>query len=172
MGLYDDDKKSTTTGDLADVIYWQTKYAHEKLTAALASRQPEYPIRFMCVDVINGCADLLKEYPNHEDIKSWKAKAESIQKKVNPDAPAEDVKTSFKFWNEHAYESAWRFSNLARMFAAADEWAKAKSFANDALTHLTRAEGRMEQWPDEAKAWVTKARKETEELYAKASAKA
>ena len=61
MGLYDDDKSSTTKGDIADVIYWQVKFANEKLNAALASRQPEYPIRFMCVDVINGSKDLLKE---------------------------------------------------------------------------------------------------------------
>ena len=171
MGLYDDDKKSTTSGDLADVIFWQVKFASEKLNAALASRQPEYPIRFMCVDVINGSAGLLNEYPNHEEIKSWKAKAETISKKVNPDAPPEDVKTSFKFWNEQAYENSWRYSNLARMFAASDEWAKAKSVGNDALTYLTRAEGRMEQWPDDIKAWVTKAKKETEDLMAKATAK-
>ena len=60
MGLYDDDKKSTTSGDIADVIYWQVKYANERLNAALASRQPESPIGSMCTDVINGSADLLK----------------------------------------------------------------------------------------------------------------
>jgi hypothetical protein len=171
MGLYDDDKSGKTTGDIADVIYWQTKFANEKLTAALATRQPEYPIRFMCVDVINGSNDLLKEYPNHKDIQGWKANAEQIQKKCSDTAPAEDVKTSFQVWKDHAYESAWRFSNLARMFAAQDEWAKAKSFANDALTHLGRAEGRMAQWPEDIKAWITKAKAETEALYAQAQSK-
>jgi hypothetical protein len=171
MGLYDDDKSATTKGDIADVIYWQTKFANEKLQAALASRQPEYPIRFMCVDVINGCNDLLKEFPNHEDIKGWKSKAESIQKKCSDTAPAEDVKTSFQYWKDHSYESSWRFSNLARMFAAQDEWAKAKSFANDALTHFGRLADRSAQWPDDIKAWITKAKADTEALYKQAQSK-
>ena len=45
MGLYDDDKANITSGDVCDVMYWQTKYAHQKLDAALKSRQPEAAIR-------------------------------------------------------------------------------------------------------------------------------
>ncbi len=71
MGLYDDDKAAMTSGDILDVIYWQTKYAFAKFRAAMAARQPEGDIRFTLIDVVSGCEDLLKTYPKHAEIQAF-----------------------------------------------------------------------------------------------------
>src|SRR5215216_1736694 len=78
MGLYDDDKQAVTGGDVLDVIYWQTKFSHQKLEAALKTRQPEGAVKGLIPSVINGANDVLKEYPNHADVKGWLENARRI----------------------------------------------------------------------------------------------
>ena len=63
MGLYDDDKSAVTSGDVLDVLYWQTKFQYDKLEHALKTKQPEAQFRMLVAGVVNGCNDVLKEYP-------------------------------------------------------------------------------------------------------------
>ena len=51
MGLYDDDRAATTSGDVLDVIYWQAKYASLKFDAALQTKQPEGAIKPLVPDI-------------------------------------------------------------------------------------------------------------------------
>jgi hypothetical protein len=171
MGLYDDDKKSITSGDILDVCYWQTKFAYLKFEAALASRQPETPIRLQTADVVNSTTDVLKEYPNHEDLKKWKAKAEDIAKKIDPNAVPADWKSNFAHWKDYSYEAGWRSYHIAKMAAAADDWGLARSHADEAVTQLTRTVARMEQWPADVQAWVNASKAEMEKLAAEARTK-
>lgn len=160
MGLYDDEKAGTTSGDIFDVIYWQTKFAYLKFGAALKSRQPESAIKGIIPGIINGCDDLLKTYPNHEDVKKWRAEAIDTQAKIDPNAPPADFKANFAQWKDFSYESGWRFYNLSKMAAQTGDWTWAYSHAGDAETHLTRAIGRMAQWPEDVQAWIKSALEE------------
>ncbi len=154
MGLYDDDKNAVTSGDVLDVIYWQTKFVALKLEAALKSRQPEYAVREIIPSVVNGCADMLKVYPNHGDVKKWMDLARDIEKKIDPNAPPAEFTSAFGQWRDYSYESGWRFYHLAKMAAAAGDWAGAHSYASDAVQHLSRAIDRMASWPADAQSWV------------------
>jgi hypothetical protein len=156
MGLYDDDKQSATTGDILDVVYWQTKYAALQLQAAVAGRQPEGAVRQLVPGVINGCNDLLKEYPNHDGLKQWQQYARDIETKIDPNAPSADFKSSFAYWKDFSYESAWRFCHLALMSEQDDDLTMARSYASDAEKNLNRAVDRMTDWPDDIKVWVNK----------------
>ncbi len=162
MGLYDDDKQAVTSGDLLDVIYWQTKFAAQKLEAALKSRQPEYAVRGLVPSVVNGCEDVLKTYPNHGDVKKWMADAREIEKKIDPNAAPADFTTAFGPWRDFSYESGWRFYHLAKMAAAAGDWTWAYSYASDAALNLGRAVDRMAAWPQDTQTWITRAHSEME----------
>jgi hypothetical protein len=171
MGLYDDDNKAITSGDVLDVIYWQTKFAANKLDAALATRQPEYPIRLLTAEVINGATDVLKTYPNHEEVKAWQEKAQMIQGKVDPNAPSADWKTNFAHWRDYAYEAGWRHFHIAKMAAQDEDWAQVRSHASEAVRQLGYAVDRMGEWPDDVKQWIISAKEETEAVYEKAKSK-
>ena len=162
MGLYDDDNKAVTSGDVLDVVYWQTKFAAMKLDAALATRQPEYPIRLLTAEVVNGCADVLKTFPNHEDVQKWQEKAKAIAAKVDPNAPSADFKSNFAHWKDYAYEAGWRHYHVAKMALADDDKALARSHASEGVKQLTRAVDRMVEWPEDVRAWVTSAKAELE----------
>ena len=164
MGLYGDEKKAVTSGDVLDVCYWQTKFAALKLEAALKSRQPEAAIRLLVPDVINSCTDVLKTYPNHEDLKKWRDNALEIQKKIDPNAPPADFKSSFAQWRDYSYEAGWRFYHLAKMAAAADDWGLAHAYASDAGQQFGRTVDRMAEWPKEVQDWVKSAQSEMQGL--------
>lgn len=171
MGLYDDDKAAITNGDVQDVIYFQTRFAFMKLEAALKSRQPEAAIKGLIPSVINGANDVLKEYPNHADVKAWKAKAEQIQSKIDPNAPPADFKGDYAHWKDYSYEAGWRSYHIAKMAAAAQDWSVVKMHASEAVTQLGRSADRMATWPEDVKAWVTSARAESEKMLADAKSK-
>jgi hypothetical protein len=60
------------------------------------SKQPEGYIRPLLPSVINATTDVLKTYPNHEGMKGYKAKAETVQKKVDPNCLEAPPKDDFK----------------------------------------------------------------------------
>ncbi len=171
MGLYDDDKNAVTSGDVLDVIYWQTKFAARKLEAALKSRQPEYAIRGLIPSVVNGCTDVLTTYPNHGEVKQWMDNAQEIEKKIDPNAPPEDFTSAFGQWKDYSYEAGWRFSHLAKMAAQAGDWAGAHSHASDAGQHLGRALDRMAAWPAEVQSWIKSSHAEMQLLQEDAAKK-
>lgn len=164
MGLYDDDNAAVTGGDLAEVIYWQTKFEFLKLEAALASRQPEYAIKGILPGIINGAADVLKTYPNHADVKAWSDKAKLIQGKIDPNAAPAEFKSDFAHWKDYAYEAGWRHLHLAKSLSAKHDLAMAKSHAKDAATQLGRAKERSANWPADVQAWVNAALAESQTL--------
>jgi hypothetical protein len=171
MGLYDDDKNAITTGDVCDVIYWQTKFSHLKLDAALKSRQPEAAIEGIIPSVINGATDVLKEYPNHADVKAWLENAKKIQGKISPNPEPADFKGDFAAWKDYSYEAGWRSYHIAKMAAAEQNWGKAHEHAREAVTQLTRSVDRMANWSPDAQTFVKTAKPEMEKLQEEVAAK-
>jgi len=172
MGLYDDDKAEMTSGDILDVIYWQTKFAFNKFKAAMAAKQPEGDIRFTLIDVVSGCEDLLKTYPKHNDIQAWLAEAKKIQAKVNPESMPVGWRGDFEAWGQNSYEMAWRAAPIARMAMAIEDYTQAASFGRDAVTYLNQAKERMANWSADAKKFVETTLPEMEQLVEKAGKRA
>jgi hypothetical protein len=171
MGLYDDDKAAVTSGDVLDVIYWQAKFAALQLDYALATKQPEAPIKGLLPGVINGCNDVLTRYPQHAEVQAWKAKAEAISKKINQYPEPGEFKGNFAQWKDYSYEAGWRSYNMAKMAAAAEEWGTCKMHTNEAVTQLGRSLTRMAAWPADVQAWITASHAEMEKLDAEAAKK-
>jgi hypothetical protein len=114
---------------------------------------------------------VLKTYPNHEDVQAWKAKAETIQGKVDPNAPSAEWKTNFAHWRDYGYEAGWRHYHIAKMAAQDEDWSLTRSHASEAVRQLGYALDRMAEWPDEVKSWVTAAKAEMDSLLATAQSK-
>src|ERR1700712_522599 len=85
-GLYADDTKDKTTGDLADQDYWWAKWDAKMLEEAIKSRQPEGRIGVDLASSIRRLNDLEKKYPKHEEIKKMKKRAEEVEAKIDPNA--------------------------------------------------------------------------------------
>ena len=171
MGLYDDDKAAVTSGDVLDVCYWQAKFAADQLDAALKTRQPEGAIKPLVPGVVNSCTGVLKDFPNHGDVKRWKEKAEEVGRKIDPNAAPADFKGNFAHWKDYSYEAGWRSYHVAKMAAAAEDWSVANTHAKEAVTQLGRSVTRMAEWPEDVRNWVTSAKSEMEKLQEQASKK-
>lgn len=164
MGLYDDDNAAITSGDLADVIYWQTKFAHLKFEAALKSRQPEYAIRGLIPSVVNGAVDVLKTYPNHAEVKAWHDKAKAIEPKIDPNAAPADFRADFAHWKDYAYEAGWRSYHMAKASHAIQDNRVALDHAKEVVTQFGRAKDRMAAWPADVQQFINSAHEEMSKL--------
>ena len=164
MGLYDDEKHSVESGDVLDVLYWQTKFASLKFEQALKTHQPEGAIKFLVPDVINSCTEVLKSYPNHRDVIAWRDKALDIQKKIDPNAPSAEFKGNFLEWRDYSYEAGWRSYHIAKMAADDLDWSLARIHADEVVTQFSRTIDRMTQWPEDVQSWVRNSKAEMETL--------
>lgn len=171
MGLYDDDKASVTSGDVNDVIYWQTKFAHLKLDAALKSRQPEAAVKGLIPSVVNGANDVLKEYPAHAEVKAWLENAKRIEGKISPNPAPEDFKGDFAHWKDYSYEAGWRSYHVAKMAAAEQKWGVALDHAKEVVTQFGRSVDRMANWPADVQGFIKTAKAEMEKLKEEAASK-
>jgi len=171
MGLYDDDKANITSGDVCDVMYWQTKFAHQKLDAALKSRQPEAAIRGLIPSVVNGATDVLKEDPNHAEVKGWMENAKRIDSKISPNPAPADFKGDFAHWKDYSYEAGWRSYYIAKMAAAEQNWPIALDHSREVVTQFGRSVDRMANWPADVQTFVTSAKSEMETLKEQAASR-
>src|SRR5690348_12245916 len=73
-GLYGDGK-DIKTGDIADQDYWWAKFDAMMLDIAIQTKQPEGAIAVELASSIRRLDDLIKKYPNHEDLKKMKEHA-------------------------------------------------------------------------------------------------
>src|SRR5437016_1192311 len=85
-GLYDDETKDATTGDFNDQDYWWAKFDAMMLELAIKQHQPEGRIGLQLVPAMKRLEQLSKKYPKHKEIAKWKARAEAVQEKIDPNA--------------------------------------------------------------------------------------
>jgi quinol monooxygenase YgiN len=164
MGLYDDDNAAVTTGELKLRDYWRAKFNDQMLDQALKSRQDEGAIGYTLIGSVSLLDELLKTYPNHEDLKKWKQKAVTIQGKIGPDFNRSGGFTKSCVWNEHSYQEAYVGYHCGKMFAANNEWAEAYDCYRTAAQKLNFLQDRTEAWPADAVAFVKEKNSEVETL--------
>jgi len=118
-GLYADDTKDKTSGDLNDQDYWWAKWDAKNLEDAIKTRQPEGRIGISIASSLRDRMEpLAKKYPKHEGIKKWKERFEEVEKKINPNANRGDsFKPGFP-WEMANYAQAWVNYQHAQMMVA------------------------------------------------------
>jgi hypothetical protein len=169
-GLYDDDATKVTGGDLKERDYWRAKWNSIRLEEAIKERQPEGAIMMELIGDVSLLDDLLKKYPNHEDLKKWRARAGEIQKKINPDANRGESFKAGSLWNEHNYREAYVGLNCGKVAMAEQDWKEARSCLNDAerdfkiMTNRLEQNDRVAAWPPDAAGWVKTASAEATQL--------
>src|SRR4029077_8485182 len=85
-GLYSEEDKNATKGELNDQDYWWTKFDMMMLDLAIKQHQPEGRIGVNLASTMRRIDDLAKKFPKHEQIKKWKEHAEEVNKKIDPNA--------------------------------------------------------------------------------------
>src|SRR5713226_7103027 len=85
-GLYDDEAKNVTGGDLNSQDYWWAKFDDMMLDRCIKAHQPEGRIGLQLVGMTKRLDDLEKQYPSDEELKKMKAHADGIEAKVDPNA--------------------------------------------------------------------------------------
>ena len=172
-GLYGDEGKDAKSGDLNDQDYWWTKFDMMMLDLAIKQHQPEGRIGFDLVSTQKRLDELTKKYPNHEQLKEWKNKADSIQKKINPNASRSEYFKPGCPWEESNFAQLWVNYHWAKMEAAENKRDQAIGLLQNVLSNcqiMTRAD-RMKDYPEDLRKWVEdtcpQAEKMMEDLKAK-----
>ena len=167
QGLYGDEGKNVTSGDLNNQDYWWAKYDAMMLELAIKQHQPEGHIAVDLAGSIRRLEDLSKKYPKHQEIAKWKARAEEVDSKINPNA---DRRTSF------GPECPWDESNFAQLWVNL-HWAKVAYDAKDYTTALSDmqnvmqnypimlAPDRMKDYPEDLRKYVIDSKPDADKLY-------
>jgi hypothetical protein len=176
-GLYDSDAAAAKGGDLKDRDYWRAKWDSVRLEEALKERQPEGAILIAVIGQTQLLGELAKKYPNDEDFEKWKARAEDIKAKIDPDA---DRREQFKpgcLWAEVNYREAFVNYNYAKTAIDQKDWETAQDGLREADRNLQILQARISKgdrvaaWPDGAAQWVKDASAETVKMQDEVKAK-
>lgn len=158
--LYESDSAGVKGGELLDRDYWRARWNSTRLDEAIQQRQPEGAILMEVIGQRQLCDELIKKYPNDQDFKTWKAHAEQIEGKINPNANRREGFKPGCLWSEINYRESYVNYNYAKVAIQKKDWAAAKdglSYAERNLTSLVdrvKKDDRVAAWPDGAAKWV------------------
>lgn len=166
MGLYDDLNAAVVSGDADSKEYWYARFASEKLEEALKSRQPEGAVRDFLPEAIAAHDAALKVFPNHLDVKKWKARALEVQKKIDSKARLSNWRSDFP-WGDDRFMQGWVEVNWARLARGQNLWDTVHTLSLSAKNHLGEygAQRNMRGWREEMQKLVREAHKEVAALY-------
>lgn len=167
MGLYDDDDKAVTTGDINDKLFFYAKAYAASLDDGLKSRQPEGALKDWLKEAIKAHDAALAKYPAHEELKQLKEKALALQAKINPKAEWSSWKPDWPW--DSPYIHGWVEYHWAKCAEAAGDWATVYEQARAAGNHLGEygAQKNMKGWPQPLQTWVVNAKTEVDALWEK-----
>jgi hypothetical protein len=175
--LYASDSTSVKGGDLMDRDYWRAKWDSIRLDEAIKERQPEGAILLSVIGEVRLLDELIQKYPNHQDLKTWKAHAVEIQGKIDPNANRGEGFKPGSLWNEGNYKEAYVNYNYAKVAIDKKDWAAAHDGLNYAdrnlgfLVDRVKKGDRVNAWPDGAAKWVQDTSADVAKMNAQVSAK-
>jgi len=167
-GLYAAEAGAKTGGPIKSRDYWQSKFNAEQLEQAIKDHQPEGAIGMNLIFSIRLLDDLLKQYPNHAELKAWRARATQVQKMIGDNFNRRD---SFKpgcLWNEDSYMQSYVGYNTAKTAMAEKDYELGfmmAGLAKQKIEFLTGSGDRMANYPAEAKAFINKIKPEVNEMW-------
>jgi hypothetical protein len=176
-GLYDSDATSIKSGPILDRDYWRAKWDSMRLDDAIKERQPEGAILIAVIGQIQLLDELIQKYPNDQDLKDWKAHAEDIKGKIDPNANRSDSFKDGCLWGERNYQEAYVNYNYAKLAIQQQNWDAAKDGLNYAQQNFTilqeriKNNDRVSAWPPGAADWVTTTAPELAKMQEQVNAK-
>src|SRR5271154_4026241 len=176
-GLYDSDATSIKSGPILDRDYWRAKWDSMRLEDALKERQPEGVVLIAVIGQIQLLDELIKKYPNDQELKDWKARAVEIQGKIDPNANRSDQFKDGCLWSETNYREAYVNYNYAKLAIQQQNWDAAKDGLNYAEQNFTilqeriKNNDRVSAWPPGAADWITKTAPELAQMQEQVNAK-
>jgi hypothetical protein len=166
-GLYGDEAKNTTSGELNDQDYWWTKFDAMMLDIALKQHQPEGRIGLNLASSSKRLDDLAKKYPKHEEIQKWKQHAEEVQSKIDPNADHGKPFGPECPWDESNFAQLWVNLHWARVAFDAKDYTTALSCLQSVMQNyeIMLRPDRMKDYPEELRKWVVDSKPEADNLY-------
>jgi len=169
-GLYADEGKDKTTGDLKDQDYWWAKWDAKCLEDAIKTRQPEGPISVNVAIALRRLEPLVKKYPKHEDLKKWQARFQEIEKKLDPNANRRDSwKPGFP-WDMSNYAQAWVNWHYGKMLADDNDVEQAISMYQNVVQNLKliseKEDSLFKELPEECHKFVQENKPKAEQILA------
>lgn len=168
-GLYSDDGRDVTKGDINEQDYWWTKFDMMMLDLALRQKQPEGAIGLQLVSTQQRLRELTRKYPKHEELAEWRKKVESVVEKIDPNAPRSASFNPGCPWAESNFAQAWVNYGWAQMQAAANHRDDAIGLLQNVaqnLRLLTEKEGRLKDYPEDLRKWCTDTKPQAEKMLA------
>jgi hypothetical protein len=160
-GLYDSDATDINGGPILDRDYWRANWNSMRMDDAIKEHQPEGAILMQVIGQLQLLNDLIKKYPNDEDLKKWLTQAKDVQAKIDPNANRTDELKAGCLWSEINYREAYVNYNYARTAIDQKNW----DAAHDGIVYAQRNleplqqrikdNDRVNAWPEGAAKWVT-----------------
>ena len=166
-GLYGDEAKNATSGELNDQDYWWAKFDAMMLDIALKQHQPEGRIGLNLASSSKRLDDLAKKYPKHEEIQKWKQHAEEVQSKIDPNADRGKPFGPECPWDESNFAQLWVNLHWARVAFDAKDYTTALSCLQNVVQNyeIMLRPDRMKDYPEELRKWVADSKPEADNLY-------
>ena len=170
LGLYASDATAMTKGPIKSRDYWQSKFNAEQLEEAIKEHEPEGAIALQLISALDLVNGLLKQYPNHEELKAWNARFLQVQKQIGDHF---DRSAEFKpgcLWNADSYIQAYVGYNTAKTALADNDQELAFEMSGLALgkvNYLTAASDSdpMADYPEAARGWIRGIKGELEKIH-------
>jgi hypothetical protein len=168
-GLYDDDTKAVTTGDINDQDYWWSKFDMMMLDLAIKQHQPEGKIGLELASTIRRLEELVKKYPKHEQLKAWLKHANEVNSKIDPNAPRGVSFNPGCPWDEANFGQLWVNLQWAQMKYDANQNDEAYGLMQNVQQNLEilLKPDRLKNYPDDLRKWVEDAKPKADTLMAK-----
>jgi hypothetical protein len=166
QGLYGDDGKNATSGDLNNQDYWWAKFDAMMLELAIKQRQPEGHIAVDLASSIRRLDDLIKKYPKHQEIAKWKARAQEVDAKINPNANRNTSFTPECPWDESNFAQLWVNLHWAKVAYEAKDYNTAYSDMQNVMQNypIMLAPDRMKSYPEDLRKWVVDSKPDADTL--------
>ena len=167
QGLYGDPGKDVKSGDLNNQDYWWSKYDAMMLELAIKQHQPEGRIAVDVEIFLRRLADLSKKYPDHQEIAKWKARAEEVAAKINPNADRRSAFTPECPWDESNFAQLWVNLHWAKVAFDAKDYTTALSCMQNVMQNyqIMLAPDRMKHYPEDLRKYVVDSKPDADKLY-------
>jgi hypothetical protein len=130
MGLYDDEAP-ITSGSLGDGKFKTANRLYDEFEDALKMRQPEAVVAKALEQLKYKLPDVIAKYPEHEEVKKWKARAEQSGAKISKTPESGRATDAYMAnWSQPA-ETLWNRYHDAKGYAYDGQFRDAPKWAQD-----------------------------------------
>jgi len=173
QGLYGDEGKDVTSGELNNQDYWWARYDAMMLEMAIKMHQPEGRIAVDLGSSIRRLDDLHKKFPKHQEIAKMKARADEIEAKFNPNADRRQNFGPDFPWDEANFAQLWVNMHWAKSAFDAKDYTSSYSSMQNVMQNyqIMMAPDRMKDYPEDLRKYVVDNKANADALYKAAKAK-